>query len=394
MTKQELFNNLKCPSVGSRIHLVTHNDLDGAAPGIILKSIYGEDNVTVTSVGNNYMSNTIERAVTDNYLSHDYDFVMVCDISCDEAAAERINVLSGLDNFVLLDHHKTADNLNKYSWAVVCSPMPDDSFRRALVPDNAPSDKVCSSGTSLLYDFLDEKGVLDEAHSANYDHLRNLTHVVATYDTWMWKNVYTNAEECRDLNELFYIYGREEFERNMLDYVMSDGDIPLIGSFDRKLLDIEHRRMKDSVDKISKGFKTGTIKLPDRDYSAVFVTNSQFILAVFERMQIDYPDKDLYVMNCGYSLSFRALKDDVDVSAIAASLGGGGHKGAAGVPISFDEQVGLMANVMNIPSHAITIDEPVLSAMPLRTVRKDGIVEKHTSDVQDTPVDKSVSFSL
>ena len=56
-------------------------------------------------------------------------------------------------------------------------------------------------------------------------------------------------------------------------------------------------------------------------------------------MKIRYPDQDIYMINCGNTISMRSRKDSIDLGPIAKQLGGGGHAGAAGVPIPYEKQI-------------------------------------------------------
>ena len=53
-------------------------------------------------------------------------------------------------------------------------------------------------------------------------------------------------------------------------------------------------------------------------------------------MRQNYKDADIYIINYGSGLSFRASRDDLHVGELCKRLGGGGHKGAGGMKIAKD----------------------------------------------------------
>lgn len=332
MTKAEIFKDIKLPSpvLEKKYLVVTHNDLDGEGPAILMNALYGSKNVDVIHCTNAEMSRKIEEEVMKNQESHQYDAIIACDISCERDVAERIDGLPNHGDAIILDHHGTAvPKLEGFDWAMVVPGMPDDSFRRELVPSDAPEDKVMSSGTSLLYDLI-EYSDLDRFLS-NPEKAKEIAHTIATYDTWMWQNVYSGAEICGDYNSLYFLQGDKTFEQHALDYINGVRE-QLIDGADREELARDAEKTAERVKKVMKGAMTARVTIDGREYATAFVfSSSEKDPPIFEALKKEYPGMDLYTICPKQRVSFRAINDGINVGTIAARMGGGGHPGAAGI---------------------------------------------------------------
>lgn len=346
MTKHDLFHKLTKPKLTDRILLLTHTDLDGAGPSILMQAIF--DNVTVQHCTNSTMSYDIKNAIMNDELNAQYDFIIACDISCNEHDAEVINNSSRCDKLVVLDHHLTATALNDYKWACVTSTIPEDSYRMDYISD------ACShSGTSLMYDYLDYCNLIDRIN--NLDICMDLVNQIALYDTWDWVNIYgkTNLNPYK-LNTLFYIYGTEMFECNMINLISNFSQDSLFNDTDNLLLKLEAQKISNHLSKVEKGFNTGNILMNNKYYSIVFCNDTEYMSDTFDHMKNIYPDYDLYIINYGTGISMRATKPEINIGLISKQFGGGGHAGAGGFKIPFETQVAYIAQAFNA---TIYVDE-------------------------------------
>ena len=121
--------------------LLSHNDLDGVGCGILAKLAFGE------KVRVRYNSLSSLNHEIDYFLENEGTgtVLFITDLSPDE---ERI---SKLDDFhkengtiQLIDHHKTALQLNEYDWGAVTVENEDGKL---------------ASATSLFFDYLTERGI-------------------------------------------------------------------------------------------------------------------------------------------------------------------------------------------------------------------------------------------
>ena len=72
---------------------------------------------------------------------------------------------------------------------------------------------------------------------------------------------------------------------------------------------------------------------------------------VFDLLMKKYPNADIYAVMTESTISLRSSKEEIDLSKIAGLYGGGGHKGAAGFPITSDTFRKIGIDVLNV-SHA------------------------------------------
>ena len=73
----------------AKILLLTHTDLDGAAPAVIIRTAFPDQDIDVRYCNNSEMSEVIRNSVLDT--NSEYDLVIVTDISVNAEDAEIID---------------------------------------------------------------------------------------------------------------------------------------------------------------------------------------------------------------------------------------------------------------------------------------------------------------
>lgn len=367
MTSHELFSGLKRLKATDRVLLLTHTDADGAGPEILLRYTIGSKNLTVKHLNNGVMSQEIRNAVCSD-IAYDYDTIIACDISCSKEDTEIIAANRNSAKLIILDHHLTSCHLNCYPmFAVSYSGMVDDSFRAPLF-QNCGHEGL-SSGTSLMYDYLHYVGLVDKdcnpnEFSPNEAVLREIVHLIATYDTWDWVNCFDKNPRYREFNRLFDIYGNDYYVSIMYNKALDGFDkaiygmIPvldinvgnafLLSETDELVLAIDESKRKAYLEQAKSAIHTGSLTLKNgRTYSIAYANNNKFTSEVFELMKQLYPDIDLYVINYGSGISMRSMKNDIDVSEIVKQYKGGGHLGAGGFKIPMDNIIETLEKTMD-----------------------------------------------
>lgn len=361
MTKAEAFGKLSKPDFkeSDKILLLTHTDLDGSGPAVILRTLL--DDVTVVHCDNGTMSSDIRNAVVDNSVSGNFDKIFVCDISCNPDDAHVINGVLKNSNqqLVLLDHHATAIHLNEFDWAYVGEGMIEDSFRNKLYPDSIPESERHSSATALMYDYLDYNNALGRYKMT----LKDFTYKVSAYDTWDWQASMLNDKGCYDLNKIRNCYGMRIFEDEAVNK-LRNGDINLIGESEKLMLRIENEKVQDHLKKVSKDIIVCDMDLDGKNYPAAICLSDKYLPDTFEYMKKTYPEVKIYAAICDHSISMRAKDPEVDLSEIAKSRGGGGHPGAAGITIPLEKSIAFVEGVMNVK---ITTSDPTPTSKHLPT---------------------------
>ena len=255
-----------------------------------------------------------------------YDYVYITDISVDEEVAELINNthpeefnkgFNLCEMFTLIDHHKTALHLEKYWWCTV----------------KTKNKKGKTSGTSLFCEHL------ISLHAYDLTPLESFVELVRRYDTWEWKDVY-NDKTALSLNNLMYLYGTDRFVEDTLKKFDKDGEFSF-SQTDLLLLELEKNRKKKYFDK--KRYETYSIPL--LSYNAGVVFAEQYISELGNYLAETFPSYDFIVIINGNTISYRGIKDHIDLGAIAKQFGGGGHPKAAGSRIDTSKQLEYVKNL-------------------------------------------------
>lgn len=286
------------------VFLISDSDLDGYGCVLMGKKLIGErtDSNFEYATPKRENLNTVLR---DIILSRKYTTIFMTDCYPLEQNISIINQFVNEGNeFVLLDHHKTALKLNQYSWS------------RVKVETNGH--KHC--GTELFYEYLKEDGF-------NVSDFNEIVELIRSYDTWDW--YYAQLQEAYKLNQLFFFFGGDEFIEN-ISWKISQ-ELPILTEVDYNVLNAidkldaqyinEH---KDTFETFEyEGLKVGVV-FADRCISVLGQTICQ------ENPQLDYCCLvDLSKNKC----SLRSI-GKTDVSVIAKKFGGGGHAQAGGFPLN------------------------------------------------------------
>ena len=330
----DIFKNLAEISLDDRILLLTHTDMDGAGPAILLRALF--PNLVVKHCTNAAMDSEIEKTLTDPETGEHFDAVIICDISCKLETAERIDKNMAVKKVVLLDHHITATDLNRFSWAVVCPEVLEGSWFEKM-------GLVHSSGTSLLYNYLEYLGLNQEF--PDIDKAEEFAFLVAGYDTWDWVNVFMSDSKFYNMQTLFEQYDMLEFERVFTEKLLNGEQ--LIGETEELLLRIARNKKQAYLDTIEPWVKTGHVQMPDgRIYNFAYVQANQYIGDIYNRLKELRPESDFYIVDYGKGVSVRTDKD-INLGALAKPLGGGGHPGAAGIRINSDLRLRIMREMFH-----------------------------------------------
>lgn len=272
---------------------VTHNDMDGFVSGWLARKFFGCHTQT-RMVGYNTVDDAIKTAVLENP-----DILIVTDISGGFDALKRF-----LGKLVVCDHHSGV--FHKYreveEYRKEAGNGAEDIF---LLSNDCSASKLFAETFGLHTDIID---------------------VVDQYDM-------TGQEEGQPgiLNALYYLYPCDDFEK-----ILERGEFRLTEDEWSTFREYDQRRSEyfDRID-ISSECING--------YNVAFLDIGHYHRYVMYRLTSVY---DIVV--CRYrdtgNLSLRSLI--VPVDRIAQSLGGGGHRNAAGVPVAigFSEVKEAIAN--------------------------------------------------
>lgn len=288
--------------------IFTHTDLDGVGCAVLAKYYNPEIEVefcdydNVNQKVNDFLDNNI--ALGDLYIT---------DISVSEEIAERLEYDT---DFILLDHHPTALGLNKFKCCTV------------RVEDENTGIKTC--GTEMFYQWLVEYGYLNKSKV-----LDKFVEIIRDYDTWRWVKLGEDGVISKKVNDLLYIYGRENFINWCLSSFIQR-KFPNLGTIENMLLELRQEEIDKYVEK--KNREMFTQALCGKVSGIVFA--NKFTSELGNRLCKMHPEIDFVTMidieDC--TVSYRTIKDDINLGRdVAALFGGGGHPKAAGS--QFDKTV-------------------------------------------------------
>lgn len=341
MNKATAFSKLPVIKPTDKILLLSHNDVDGSGPAILLNLLF--DSVHTIHIGNGAMSWKLRNTICFDDID-DYDIVIACDISCNEQHAERIAKSPNSKKLIILDHHDSAKHLNQYDFACVEFNLFEDSAIAPFYKDKAS--QAHASGTSLMYDYLDYLGYWKNTPypKSKYD-IRKFVHDITAFDTWDWTTLLDSDPHYQAYDKLFDIYSQDVFEDVFLKRMM-DCNEDLIRDIDHQLLAIEKAKIKKHISNIAKVMQTGTICINDTYYSIVFCHASQYITDSFEFMKSEYPDYDLYLIDYGLGISIRTESENIHIGMLLKEFGGGGHPGAGGIRYTMENKLELISKTL------------------------------------------------
>ena len=314
--------------MSERIKLFSHCDMDGVACAILAKIAFGDKNVDVEYC--NY--DDINEKVREFYNSgrdREYYRVYITDISISDDLADEIDKY-GCGNWFLFDHHGTATGLNRFGWCEVSV-------------HNRNGLKTC--GTELFYDELLLDRRFENKHHEFMVTLRHFVDVVRDWDTWRWKELSEAGEISKQLNDLLYIYGREGFINWVIQQVTIGWGKIIFNETDRALLANRQRSLEEYVNKknsemityLDQFGKFCGIVFADRQISELGNRLSEL------HKELDYI---ALIDVAGRKVSYRTVRDDVDLGKeIAHAFGGGGHAKAAGSTFGEDVWYGIIGRL-------------------------------------------------
>ena len=289
------------------IKLITHTDLDGVSCYIIAKVLLTEY-VDVSFCDYSNVNDEALKVINEN---NKYSKIYITDISVNEEVANRLDSIK--DKVKLLDHHPTAEFLNKYDWAKVETKC-------------IAGKKSC--GAYLLYQELSSDFNFELAHYVE---------LVRLYDTWEWKE--KNALKSKQLNDLLYIYQRDLFIKKIYSKLILKKSI--FDAETKLLLDIRQNEIDEYINKKSKIL----IETVIGKYNVGVIFADNFISELGNKLCEMNPELDFIAIVGQKAISYRTVKDNIDLSKFAKKYGGGGHPKASGSPVDKDTIISFINNI-------------------------------------------------
>ena len=287
--------------------ILTHKaDIDGLSPLIFLKII--REDVDAILLNANDINPKIQEIIT-NKSYQKYDEIFVTDLTLDKKSCELIMSTGYDEKFHTFDHHALNLVSNEYPFGVAIS---------------TNSDGVNECATSLFYKYLKNRypETFDKPAFETY------TELVRQSDTWDW--VKNKNEDANKLANLQSILGREDYINTYVEFLKNNNEFTFTKE-QSYLLDVEDKRIKRYMEETEKTMFHATLQ--GRPCGIVFAESHRSLLGNYLAEKYSYMIDYVVIINMQQGISFRCIKEDVNVGKIASVYGGGGHVKASGAPL-------------------------------------------------------------
>lgn len=301
-----------------KVLLFTHkSDIDGMGNAVLAKLAFEDVDYVLCETFN--LQNEILKYYSDGSI-YNYDAIFVTDLWLEEPMLTRVANDRQLKNkFFVFDHHKSAleGNFNKYPFATI----------------RISDEKGLCSGTSLFYKYLISNNLI----ASNNKAIQDFSELTRKYDTWEWKTKY-NDEMAHELSLLFDSVGSDGYIELMYQKLSNDRINEFsFNELERMLIKNKINQVQEKISNYAKkvyyekifGLKAGIVFI-DYEYRndlAEYFRQNNFDMDFVMLIALDYG-----------TISYRNIKDDVNVRLIAEAMGGKGHDKAAGSPISEEQK--------------------------------------------------------
>lgn len=283
----------------TRVLNLTHNDLDGAVAGIVIKNVYPNSvQVPVNYKGGPDYANAIQCIAE----KRQYQAIIFSDFCPDDEMLDAVHAAGKC--YLVIDHHQTAKVRD------------DDPYGTYYVREG-------KCGALLCYEyFTKEIGLV-----SGLENLEWLCEVANDHDLWVRKILPLSD----DLNTLMYEYGFSTFIDKFIDGLPREG----LPEEAKEMLANHEYEVNQYI---------ASCAQKDLPYNGHYIECEKFNSDINKRMT---PMYDWLVMagtegiDPGMTkLSFRTRRKDINIGATLKELGrgGGGHPAAAGQIIPTEER--------------------------------------------------------
>ncbi len=282
--------------------LITHTDLDGISP-IILLNLVGIK-FEYKSVEIHDIPTMWEELKNEGF--EKYEEIFITDLTIPQEIYDDIENLKL--NVKVFDHHETHLFANKYEYVDV----------------RVDINGVKTCGTELFYLYLKKKyKELDKPIIKEY------VNYVRELDTFTF-----TSDIPREIDNLKSVYGSKEFIKTITRRLKKNDEFKFT-SFEKRYNKLKAQEEQRYIDNRSE--KLVHYKIDGHDVGVVFAERYKSDLG--NVLSINHPELEFIILiDASSRISYRAMRDDVSVSEFAATYGGGGHRLASGSRFSDEDR--------------------------------------------------------
>lgn len=295
----------------NKVLVISHeDDIDGLG-GVILGYLAFKDI--------DYMLIHVKEQteIVDFVKNSNYEKVFITDLGLEDKIADEINEL-GM-NILHFDHHETNVYASKYAFSTV----------------EIQRNGISTCGTELFYLYLKENNLLKDNAL-----IKRFVEDTRAYDNWDW--VKNNNVEANDLNKLFSIVGIDTYISKMVDKLRNNNK-DIFDETDKYLIELNTQEENELIELSDK-----SLIIREKDglkFGIVF--GNKFLSIIGNTLCNRHPELDymLLIDPLEKKVSLRSVR--IDVSKVAESYGGGGHKYAAGFSLNEEKFKSLLKIIIN-----------------------------------------------
>lgn len=295
----------------NKVLVISHeDDIDGLG-GVILGYLAFKD-IDYMLIHVNEQTEIVDFVKNSNY-----EKVFITDLGLDDKIADEINEL-GM-NILHFDHHETNVYASKYAFSTV----------------EVQRNGISTCGTELFYLYLKENNLLKDNAL-----IKRFVEDTRAYDNWDW--VKNNNIEANDLNKLFGIVGIDTYISKMVDKLRNNNK-DIFDETDKYLIELNTQEENKLIELSNK-----SLIIREKDglkFGIVF--GNKFFSIIGNTLCNRHPELDymLLIDPLEKKVSLRSVR--IDVSKVAESYGGGGHKYAAGFGLNEEKFKSLLKIIIN-----------------------------------------------
>lgn len=295
----------------NKVLVISHeDDIDGLG-GVILGYLAFKD------IDYMLIHVTEQTEIVDFVKNSNYEKVFITDLGLEDKIADEINEL-GM-NILHFDHHETNVYASKYAFSTV----------------EIQRNGISTCGTELFYLYLKENNLLKDNAL-----IKRFVEDTRAYDNWDW--VKNNNVEANDLNKLFGIVGIDTYISKMVDKLRNNNK-DIFDETDKYLIELNTQEENKLIELSDK-----SLIIREKDglkFGIVF--GNKFLSIIGNTLCNRHPELDymLLIDPLEMKASLRSVR--IDVSKVAESYGGGGHKYAAGFSLNEEIFKSLLKIIIN-----------------------------------------------
>lgn len=292
-------------------YLITHTDLDGISPIILLKLANVDFNYKTTELKDleDFINTFIESDLSE------YDTIYVTDLTLTDEMYEKLIALN--KQLLVFDHHQTHLFANKYPFVTVSV----DLHGR----------QTC--GTELFYEYLKNK-----FKNLNKENIQEYVNYVRELDTFNF-----TSDLPKHLDTIRETIGKDDFIKTMVKRLNKDKPFALT-TFEKRFIKLKNQELERYLQKKEKDMQTFIID--GKKCAVCFAETNKSILGNY--ISTKYPEFDLVILiDASSRISYRTTKEDIDLSEFAATYGGGGHRLASGSKFDNEDRANIIRSYYN-----------------------------------------------